>query len=79
MAKITFEFDLETELNEVRDFVDGDKWKIAIWELDQALRDTTKYEKSVLNHTKATDLEIEIAEKYRELIREILENQNLTL
>ena len=79
MAKITFEFDLETELNEVRDFVDGDKWNIAIWELDQALRDTTKYEKSVLNHTKATDLEIEIAEKYRELIREILENQNLTL
>lgn len=79
MAKIIFEFDLETELNEVRDFVDGDKWKIALWELDQSLRDTTKYEKSVLNHAKATDLEIEIADKYRELIREILENQNLTL
>jgi hypothetical protein len=79
MAKIIFEFDLETELNEVRDFVDGDKWKIALWELDQAFRGTTKYEKSVLNHTKATDLEIELAEKYRELIREILEKQNLTL
>lgn len=80
MAKITFEFNLETELNEVRDFIDGDKWKIALWELDQKLRDTTKYEKSVLSDDKnATDLEYKVAEKYRELIREILEQYSLSL
>lgn len=79
MAKITFEFDLETETNEVRDFLDGNKWKIAMWDLDQKLRATTKYNESVLNHAKATDLEIQIADEYRELIREILEKNNLTL
>lgn len=79
MPKVTFEFNLETEINEIRDFVDGDKWKIAMWELDQRLRDTTKYEKSILNQEKANDLEIEIAEKYRELIMEILETNNLNL
>jgi len=79
MAKITLEFDLETELNEVKEILDGYKWKIAVWELDQALRDTTKYDKSVLNQPKASDLEIEIAEKYRELIRDFLQTKNLSL
>jgi hypothetical protein len=80
MAKITFEFNLETELNEVRNFIDGDKWKICVWEIDQKLRDTTKYEVSLLDkNEKASDIEIQIAEKYRELIREVLEEYNLSL
>jgi hypothetical protein len=79
-AKIIFEFDLVTELNEVRDFIDGDKWKICLWQLDQKLRDTTKYESSlIIDNEKASELEIQIAEKYRELIREILEQHSLSL
>jgi hypothetical protein len=80
MATITFEFNLETELNEARDFIEGDKWKLCVWNLDQKLRDTTKYEVSLLNdNEKASDIEMQIAEKYRELIREVLEEYNLKL
>jgi hypothetical protein len=80
MATITFEFNLETELNEARDFIEGDKWKLCVWDLDQKLRDTTKYEVSLLNdNEKASDIEMQIAEKYRELIREVLEEYNLKL
>jgi len=80
MATITFEFNLETELNEARDFIEGDKWKLCVWDLDQKLRDTTKYEVSLLNdNEKASDIEMQIAEKYRELISEVLEEYNLKL
>jgi hypothetical protein len=80
MATITFEFNLETELNEARDFIEGDKWKLCVWDLDQKLRNTTKYEVSLLNdNEKASDIEMQIAEKYRELIREVLEEYNLKL
>ena len=79
MSKIILEFDSFEEAEDARTALDGWKWKLAIYDLDQQLRKTTKYEESVLNHTKATDLEIEIAEKYREKIREILDGYNLTL
>ena len=80
MATITFEFNLETELNEARDFIEGDKWKLCVWDLDQKLRNTTKYEVSLLNdNEKASDIEMQIAEKYRELISEVLEEYNLKL
>ena len=53
---------------------------MAIWDLDQELRSTVKYEKSLLSHDgKATDAEIEIADKLREKIREILEGYQLNI
>ena len=79
MAKITFEFNLESETPEVKDFLEGVNFKLAMWDLDQELRKTTKYQESVLNHAKATDLEVEIAEKYREIIREILDKYKVVL
>lgn len=78
MAKVKFEFDLISESEEIRNFIEGDKWQIAIWDLDQELRATTKYEKSLLDdNEKATEIEIQIAEKIRELIREKMENHGL--
>lgn len=78
MAKVIFEFDLISESEEIRNFIEGDKWQIAIWDLDQELRATTKYEKSLLDdNEKATEIEIQIAEKIRELIREKMENHGL--
>lgn len=79
MAKITFEFNLESETTEVKDFLEGVNFKLAMWDLDQELRKTTKYQESVLNDAKATDLEVEIAEKYREIIREILDKYKVVL
>jgi hypothetical protein len=78
MAKVKFEFDLISEYEEIKSFIEGDKWQIAIWDLDQEMRATTKYEKSLLDDNgKATEIEIQIAEKIREIIREKMENHGL--
>jgi hypothetical protein len=78
MAKVKFEFDLISESEEIKSFIEGDKWQIAIWDLDQEMRATTKYEKSLLDdNRKATEIEIQIAEKIREIIREKMENHGL--
>jgi hypothetical protein len=79
MGKIILEFDSFEEAEDARTALDGNKWKLAMYDLDQQLRKTTKYGESVLNHTRATDLEIEIAEKYREKLREIIDGYGLNL
>lgn len=79
MGKIILEFDSFEEAEDARTALDGNKWKLAMYDLDQQLRKTTKYGESVLNHTRATDLEIEIAEKYREKLREIIDGYKLNL
>jgi hypothetical protein len=80
MGKITLEFDSVEEQSDVRVALDGYKWKNAMWELDQKLRDTTKYGKSVIHtQSEAPGFEQDIAEKYREIIREILSQYNLNL
>ena len=78
MAEVILKFK-EDELEDARTALDGNKWKLAMYDLDQQLRKTTKYGESVLNHTRATDLEIEIAEKYREQLREIIDGYGLNL
>lgn len=80
MGKIILEFDSVEEQKEAQDALNGSVWKAAMWELDQKLRSTTKHDVSVLSlDVEASEQEIEIAEKYREIIREILTNYNLSL
>jgi len=80
MGKIILEFDSVEESQDARVALDAMKWKMAIWDLDQELRSAVKYEKSLLSHDgKATDAEIEIADKLREKIREILEGYQLNI
>ena len=65
--------DAETALN-------GWKWKLAMWDLDQALRSTVKHGVSMIERNKeATSEEINVADKIREQIREILEEYSLNL
>ena len=79
MGKIILEFDSEEESN-ARIALDGHKWKAAMWQLDQKLRSTTKYAQSIIhNESEAPEFEQDIAEKYREVIREIIESYNLSL
>ena len=80
MGKIILEFDSQEEANDARTALDGYKWKHAMWELDQKLRNTTKYGVSVV-HTEsdAPKFEQDIAEKYREMLRDILNDNNLKL
>jgi hypothetical protein len=80
MGKIIIEFDSIEESHDARVALDAMKWKMAMWDLDQSLRGTTKYGASPLDKSKeATEEEMNIAEKYRDQIREILHNYNLNL
>lgn len=78
--KITIEFDGIEEQDDARTALDGYKWRMAMWDLDQLLRSTTKHDVSLLKHNEqATKEEYEVAEKLREEIRGILEGYNLNL
>jgi len=76
--KITIEFDGIEEQDDARTALDGYKWKLAMWDLDQLLRSTTKYDTSLLKHNeRASEAEYEVAEKLREKIRDILNNYQI--
>jgi hypothetical protein len=80
MGKITLEFNSEEEANDARIALDGQKWKMAMWDLDQKLRSTTKYGISLLNPSlEASSEEVDIADKIRENIQDILNIYNLNL
>ena len=72
--KITLEFDGTEEQEEVRTALDGWKWKLVVWDLDQELRSKSKY---------ASDKDdpnvIEAYYKLREELRDILNSYNLNL
>lgn len=78
MSKIILEFDGVEEQDDARTALDGYKWKLAMWDLDQLLRSTTKYDVSILkDNEEASKEEYEVAEKLREEIRRILDEYNL--
>jgi hypothetical protein len=78
--KVTIEYDGEEEREDLQLALNGYKWKLAIWDLDQHLRETTKYARSILsNDGNSTEIEREVAEKLREFIRETLDDYNLNL
>ena len=81
MGKIIFEFDSVEESHDARVALDGMKWKMAMWDLDQMLRSTVKHGVGILDSTKnqATDTEIEVADKLREEIRDLLNSYGLNL
>ena len=77
MGKVILEFDSVEEQDDIKLALDGYKWKLAMWDLDMELRKTTKY--NTFDNRDATDEEYNMAEKHRELIREILSNYGLIL
>lgn len=77
MGKIILEFDSFEEQDDARVALDGYKWKIAMWDLDQELRSITKY--GTIDNREATEAERDMADKIRETIRETLNNYNLNL
>ena len=77
MGKIILEFDSDEERDDARTALDAYKWKGAVWDLDQKLREITKY--GYFGKVEATEQERELAEKLRTTLREILEEYNLNL
>jgi hypothetical protein len=75
--KITLEFDSIEEQDDARVALDGYKWKMAMWDLDQLLRGTTKY--GSFERREATSEEQDMAQKLRDAMRDILNEYNLNL
>jgi hypothetical protein len=73
MGKIILEFDSIEEAEDAREALDGYKWKMTVWDIDQYLRSEIKY------NEKLSSLEYQYAEKLREEIRIIINNYNLNL
>ena len=77
MGKIILEFDSIEEQDDARMALDGIKWKVAMWELDQLLRSAIKY--GTFDGREATEAERDMADKVRDAIRDILNEHNLNL
>lgn len=75
--KVTIEFDGDEEREELRDALDGYKWKFALRDLNIELRQITKY--GNIDQREATSEERALAEILRLELRNILENYNLKL
>jgi hypothetical protein len=75
--KVTIEFDGYEEKEELQSALDGSKWKIAMWDLDQQLRSVIR--NGYFKGREATSEEIEASELLREELRRILNYHNLNL
>jgi hypothetical protein len=73
MAKVTLEFDPIEDREEMESALNGAKWKMLVWDLDQHLRSELKYNDSV------TGSVYEALEKVRELLHELKKESGLTL
>jgi hypothetical protein len=72
--KAILEFDDEQDL---RDAIDGWKWKSVIWELDQDLRGIVKH--GYFGSREATEAEIEMADYCRTKLRGLISDDGLNL
>jgi len=73
MGKVIIEFDSNEESEDIRVCLDGYKYKLVLWDLDQHLRAEIKYNEK---------LPSEITEAYdnlRDKIREFLNDYNINL
>jgi hypothetical protein len=72
--KATLEFD---EQDELMDAINGSKWRLIVWELDQDLRGIVKH--GYFGSREATDAEIEMAEYCRKKLRQLVSDDGLNL
>jgi hypothetical protein len=75
--KVTIEFDGDEEKEELREALDGYKWKGLVVDLDEELRKITKY--GFVGQREATTEEQSAAEVLRKELRKLLEEWNLNL
>jgi hypothetical protein len=79
MGKIILEFDSVEELSDAKNAMDGLKWKLALYNLDQNLRSVVKHGQSMVNSgQEASEEEQDLAYKIREAIRDMLISEGLS-
>jgi hypothetical protein len=73
MAKVTIEFDSFEDKEEMESALNGAKWKMLVWDLDQHLRTELKYNDTI------TGKVYEALEKVRDHLHELKNESGLTL
>lgn len=73
MAKVILEFDTDEEREEMETAINGWKWKMLVWDLDQYLRGELKY------NDKLTGEAYEAVDKIRETLYELKSESGLLL
>lgn len=70
MSKVILEFDMPEEAAEANIAMKAGEYFVVLHDIDQKLRDITKYGNNPFNGGKATEEQIELAEQLREYLRE---------
>lgn len=78
MAKVILEFG-EDEIEDARVAIDGHKYRHFIWELDQKLRSVHKHGAALEGRGEATEVEMDVCYRLRDIIRDMLQEDNLTI
>ena len=73
MAKVILEFDPFEDRDEMESALNGAKWKMLVWDLDQHLRSELKYNDAVTGEV------YEALEKIRNHLHELKTDSGLTL
>lgn len=73
MAKVTLEFDFNEDREEMESAINGWKWKMLVWDLDQHLRKELKYNDKLIGEA------YEAVEKIRETLHELKSESGLSL
>jgi hypothetical protein len=73
MAKVTLEFDSYEDREEMESALNGGKWKMLVWDLDQHLRSELKYNDRITGDV------YEAIEKIRKHLHELKNESGLTL
>ena len=73
MAKVILEFDTDEEREDMETAINGWKWKMLVWDLDQYLRGELKY------NDKLTGEAYEAVDKIRETLYELKNESGLKL
>lgn len=71
MSKVILEFDSFEDADEIKDCMNGSKWRMLVTELDNYYRNIYKHSDN--------DNEVEMAEKVRDKLRELLDYYELFL
>jgi hypothetical protein len=73
MAKVTLEYDFNEEMEEMESAINGWKWKMVVWDLDQRMRSIYKYE------DKHNEEVYDMIDKLRNELREMLSDHGLKM
>jgi hypothetical protein len=77
MGEVIFKFDSTEEADEIRMVLDGYKYKLALWDLNQELRSIVKH--GYHNNKEISSEQYDIVSELRDKLWEIMNSHNINL